>query len=59
MQGIGAAPPAGSHQDNLEALWQLRLAGGLREDGEAPLEAVRERPLPAQGERLRDAKFAK
>jgi hypothetical protein len=58
VRGVCAAPTAGSHQDDVEALCQLWVAGGLCEDGETPLEAVRERPLPPQGERLLDAKFA-
>ena len=43
-----ASKPCGS-------LW---LAGCLREARQAPVEAVRERPLPAQGQRLFDARFA-
>ena len=59
VRSVRTASATGDNQGGFEALRQLRLAGGLCEAGPAPVEVVRERPLPAQGERVRNAKFAK
>jgi hypothetical protein len=59
VQSVGTASAEGDDQGSLEAMRQLRMAGGLREVGQASVEVVRQQSLPAQGERVRNARFAK